>query len=53
MVMAGEVDNVGKFTKGYKLIDLAIKYNIKFDNNKLHCKIWHFNYKRNLQKFKR
>lgn len=36
MVMAREVDNVGKYTKGYKLIDLATKYNIKFDNSKLH-----------------
>ena len=33
--MLREVDNVGKFAKGYKLIALAIKYDIKFDNNKL------------------
>lgn len=36
MVLAREIDNVSQYVKGYRLIDLAIKYNIKFDLDKFH-----------------
>ncbi|MGL5246445.1 MAG: 3'-5' exonuclease [Mycoplasmoidaceae bacterium] len=36
MSMAREIDNVSKYEKGYRLIDLANRYNIEFDPNKLH-----------------
>ncbi|MGL4616659.1 MAG: 3'-5' exonuclease [Mycoplasmoidaceae bacterium] len=36
MVIAREVDNVNRYAKGYRLIDLAKKYNIKIDESKLH-----------------
>lgn len=34
--MARKIDNVGKYVKGYKLIDLCLKYQIEVDDKKLH-----------------
>ncbi|MGL5640061.1 MAG: 3'-5' exonuclease [Mycoplasmoidaceae bacterium] len=36
MVMAREIDNARQYEKGYKLSDLANRYNIKLDESKLH-----------------
>jgi DNA polymerase-3 subunit alpha (Gram-positive type) len=36
MIMARKQDNVGPFTKGYKLIDLANKFNFKINEAKFH-----------------
>ncbi|MGL4252211.1 MAG: 3'-5' exonuclease [Metamycoplasmataceae bacterium] len=36
MKMARKKDNAHTYAKGYKLIDLAIKYNLDFDTEKLH-----------------
>ncbi|MGL5205505.1 MAG: 3'-5' exonuclease [Metamycoplasmataceae bacterium] len=36
MKMARKRDKVSAYAKGYKLIDLAIKYNLNFNANKLH-----------------
>ena len=36
MIMARKKDGVSQFQKGYKLIDLAIKYNLNFNHLKLH-----------------
>ncbi len=36
MVMARAIDKVDKYTKGYKLIDLANKFNFDIDESKFH-----------------
>jgi DNA polymerase-3 subunit alpha (Gram-positive type) len=36
MVLARQLDNVGPFTKGYKLIDLANKFKFEIDEDKFH-----------------
>ncbi|MGL5204881.1 MAG: 3'-5' exonuclease [Metamycoplasmataceae bacterium] len=36
MKMAREMDKVNVYTRGYKLIDLAIKYNLNIDAKKFH-----------------
>jgi DNA polymerase-3 subunit epsilon len=36
MIMAREIDNVDKYTKGYKLVDLAKRFKLKIDEKKFH-----------------
>lgn len=36
IILARNIDNVSKYTKGYKLSDLCLKYQIAFEGNQLH-----------------
>lgn len=36
IILARKIDNATKYTKGYKLRDLCLKYQIEFDSDKLH-----------------
>ena len=36
IVLARKIDNASKYTSGYKLKDLCLRYQVEFDNNKLH-----------------